>query len=332
MRPSFGYKSSMTAVQIRDATPASIVEAASLLKGGRLVAFPTETVYGLGARADDDQAVSGIFAVKERPRFNPLIVHVSGRQEAEKLVAFQGKAAALAETFWPGGLTLVLPRKDTSGLSLLVSGGLDSVAVRAPAHQVARALLEEAGLPIAAPSANRSGRISPTTAEAVAEELGGAVAMIVDGGPCPLGVESSVVGFEGEKPVLLRPGAVPREALEAVVGPLGNSSSERIAGPGMMESHYAPRARLRLNAGSAGPDEALLAFGPEMPAGAAHWSNLSVSGDLREAAANFFAMLRLLDRSGAATIAVMPIPEVGLGEAINDRLQRAAAPRPSALL
>jgi L-threonylcarbamoyladenylate synthase len=312
---------------ISPATPAVLDQAAAILKRGGVVAFPTETVYGLGANGFDDAAVASVFAIKERPRFNPLIVHCRDRGQAEEFVDFRRQAAILADAFWPGGLTLVLPRRADCRLSLLVSAGLDTVAIRSPAHPVARALLDAARLPIAAPSANRSGRVSPTTAAAVAEELGNAVPLILDGGRCALGIESTVIGFEEDAPVLLRPGAVPRADIEAVVGHLHLAGAGRVQAPGMLESHYAPDARLRLNADSARPGEALLAFGPSVARGADLVRNLSPGADLREAAANLFAMLRELDRAGTATIAVMPIPESGLGEAINDRLRRAAAPR-----
>ena len=315
------------ATRILPADSKAIAEAAELLREGKLVSFPTETVYGLGANALDDFAVSRIFAAKERPRFNPLIVHVLDKGEAEELVLFNPLATKLAEAFWPGGLTLVLPRRDPSGLALLVSAGLDTAAVRAPAHNIARALLEASGLPIAAPSANRAGSVSPTTAKHVAEELAGRVDLILDGGPCPIGLESTVVGFHNEQPVLLRPGAIPREAIEKIVGPLGAPSDDLIEAPGMMTSHYAPHAKLRLNATDVRPDESLLAFGAKVTPGAIATCNLSHKGDLTEAAANLFAMLRTLDKSGASTIAVMPVPNTGLGEAINDRLARAAAPR-----
>ncbi|MGQ0740863.1 MAG: L-threonylcarbamoyladenylate synthase [Alphaproteobacteria bacterium] len=312
---------------ISPATPRAIAEAAALIREGKLVVFPTETVYGLGANALDDFAVSAIFAAKERPRFNPLIVHVLDRLEAVEIVEFNPTARSLSDAFWPGGLTLVLPRREPSPLALLVSAGLDTVAVRSPSHEVARALLDASGVPIAAPSANRSSRISPTTAADVADELGGRVNLILDGGPCTIGLESTVVGFEDSKPVLLRKGAVPREKIERIGGLLSEPTGDAIQSPGQMQSHYAPRARLRLNARDVRDNEALLAFGPELPQGACVMQNLSLRGDLREAASNFFAMLRALDRAGAQTIAVMPIPNSGLGEAINDRLQRAAAPR-----
>jgi L-threonylcarbamoyladenylate synthase len=320
------WKTPPFATRLVPARPGSIAEAAELLRGGKLVAFPTETVYGLGANAFDERAVSAIFAVKGRPQFNPLIVHVHDRKEAEKLAVFTPLAGRLADAFWPGGLTLVLQRRDPTRLSLLVSAGLETIALRVPAHPIAQALLDSAGVPIAAPSANRSGRLSPTAAAAVREELDGDVALILDGGPCPAGLESTIIGFEGDGPVLLRPGAVTREAVQSVAGPLGTFADDRVRAPGMLASHYAPRARLRLNAEELRAGEALLAFGPNVPVGADIVCNLSPSGDLQDAAANLFAMLRRLDAQANA-IAVMPIPQHGLGEAINDRLARAAAPR-----
>ena len=307
--------------RISPAEPAAIAHAAAVLRRGGLVGFPTETVYGLGADATSGKAVAGIFAAKGRPRFNPLIVHLGSLAEAERQAQFPPMARRLAEKFWPGALTLVLPRRADSTLSELVSAGLDTVALRLPAHPVAKALLREAGLPIAAPSANVSGRVSATTALHVQEGLGEAVDVILDGGPAALGLESTVIGFSGDKPVLLRPGAIAREDIEAIVGRLG-AAGDAIRSPGQMESHYAPLAALRLNARHAEPGEALLGFGPSPDA----VLNLSPRGDLREAAANLFAMLRSLDQN-ARRIAVMPVPETGLGEAINDRLRRAAAPR-----
>lgn len=304
-----------------------IAQAAKLLRDGRLVCFPTETVYGLGANALDGYAVGAIFAAKERPRLNPLIVHVRDREEAGELVRFNPSASALADAFWPGGLTLVLPRRTPCPLALAVSAGLPTAAIRAPAHPIARALLDAAGVPVAAPSANRAGRISPTNAADAADELIGRVDLILDGGPCPLGVESTVIGFDQNGPILLRPGAVVRQDIERVLGPLQEAGGGAIQAPGMMASHYAPRARLRLSAGTVECEEALLAFGPDAPTGGRAVCNLSESGDLREAAANLFSMLRRLDMSGVETIAVMPIPDHDLGEAINDRLARAAAPR-----
>ena len=315
------------ATRLLPADAKAIAQGAALVRDRGLVAFPTETVYGLGANALDDLAVSRIFAAKGRPKFNPVIVHVLNRHEADEFVIFNPLASALADAFWPGGLTLVLPRRDASPLALLVSAGLDTAALRAPAHPAARALLVAAGVPIAAPSANRSGAVSPTTAQHVAEELDGRVDLILDAGPCPVGLESTIIGFRDFRPVLLRAGAVARETIEKLAGPLIESDGAIVEAPGMMASHYAPRARLRLNATEARADEALLAFGPHAPAGARTTCNLSESGDLIEAAANLFAMLRALDKSGASTIAVMPVPEHGLGEAINDRLARAAAPR-----
>ncbi len=311
---------------IRAASNSALAEAAAILRAGGLVAFPTETVYGLGADARNDRAVARIFEAKGRPQFNPLIVHVSGAAEAATLVEFTPLARQLAEAFWPGALTLVLPRRPASGLSLLVSAGLDTVAVRAPSNGLAQDLLAAARCPIAAPSANRSGSVSPTMAAHVEESLGARVELILDGGATPLGIESTVVGFDGDAAVLLRPGAVPREEIEAVTGPL-KAAGGAIVSPGQLASHYAPDAPIRLNAARVEGDEALLGFGPDVPRGARAVMNLSEKGDLTEAAANLFAMLRALDKAGAARIAVMPIPRHGLGEAINDRLARAAAPR-----
>jgi L-threonylcarbamoyladenylate synthase len=313
---------------ILPAEDAAIEEAAEILRRGGLVAFPTETVYGLGADARNGRAVAAIFAAKGRPRFNPLIVHIRDMDQAEKLAEFSKPARALAEHFWPGALTLVLLRKADAGLSDLVSAGLETIALRMPSQPIAQRLLAAAGIPIAAPSANPSGQVSATTAAHVAEGLN--VDLILDGGATQLGLESTIVGFDGEKPVLLRPGAISRQEIEAVVGKLSQPAGEKISSPGQMRSHYAPRARMRLDATDARADEALLAFGPHVPAGARVTRNLSARGDLVEAAANLFAMLRDLDASGAASIAAMPIPEQGLGEAINDRLRRAAAPRENA--
>jgi L-threonylcarbamoyladenylate synthase len=310
------------------ATQEAVARAARVLCAGELVAFPTETVYGLGADATNEPAVARIFAAKGRPRFNPLIVHAPGVTEAEKLAVFDDRAGEAARRFWPGPLSLVLPRRAASGLALLASAGLDTVAVRAPAHAVAQALLRAAGRPIAAPSANRSGRISPTSADHVADEFGDGIALILDAGPCQIGVESTVLDLTGEAPALLRPGGVPLEALTAIFGdiaappPAGEFAPRS---PGRLASHYAPLLPLRIEAIDARPGEALLAFGPQAPAGFADVLFLSRSGDLAEAAANLFAMLRQLDRPGKfAGIAVAPIPDRGLGRAINDRLRRAA--------
>jgi L-threonylcarbamoyladenylate synthase len=298
-----------------------------LLRAGRLVAFPTETVYGLGGDATNDHAVAAIFAAKARPHFNPLIVHVRNLAEAQTLAVFNSPARRAAARFWPGPLTLVLPRRPAVGLSLLGSAGLDTVAIRAPAHPVAQALLREAGRPIAAPSANRSGRVSPTKAAHVAEDLGDDVALILDDGPTPVGLESTVLDLSREAPALLRPGAITLEALTEALGPMAPPAAALPKSPGMLASHYAPRLPVRVAATGAQPGEALLAFGSDAPPGFAEVLWLSRSGDLTEAAANLFAMLRSLDRPSFTGIAVMPIPEHGLGQAINDRLRRAAAPR-----
>jgi L-threonylcarbamoyladenylate synthase len=319
-----------TITRILPANERNMAEAARRLLKGEVIIFPTETVYGLGANALDDRAVARIFAIKQRPHFNPLIVHARNWADAAALVDFNPRAEALAQHFWPGGLTLVLPRRSNSGISLLASAGLDSIAVRVPAHPVARALLRTAGVPIAAPSANRAGRVSPTNAQACAQELNSRISLILDAGNCPVGIESTIIGFAQEQPVLLRPGAIERAQIEKIVGPLGSFAPETIVAPGMMRSHYAPQASLRLNALDVRSGEALLAFGRDVPAGAEHICNLSSRGDIQEAAANLFAMLRKLDSTGAKAIAVMPIPETGLGEAINDRLSRAAAPREAA--
>jgi L-threonylcarbamoyladenylate synthase len=312
--------------KIRAADDAAIAAAAGMLRSGGLVAFPTETVYGLGADATNDRAVAAIFAAKGRPTFNPLIVHVGDLSDAQRLVSFTPTAQKLAEAFWPGALTLVLPRKPDAGISYLTSAGLDTLAVRMPSNPVARKLLAATKRPLAAPSANISGRVSATTAAHVAEELADVIELILDGGATRLGLESTVIGFDDGSPILLRPGAVTREEIEAVAGPLGTPRSDTISSPGQLASHYAPRAVLRLNARDVGTGEALLAFGTPLT-GAKAVRNLSPAGDLTEAAANLFAMLRELDASGASSIAVMPIPQRGLGEAINDRLARAATPR-----
>lgn len=305
--------------KIAPADAAGIARAARILREGGLVAFPTETVYGLGANATNGEAVAGIFVAKGRPRFNPLIVHVRDLQEAERHALFPDQARDLAGRFWPGALTLVLPRATTTPLSDLVSAGLPTVALRVPAHPIARRLLEETWLPVAAPSANPSGRVSATNAAHVAEALEDRVDLILDGGPAMLGLESTVIGFDGDTPVLLRPGALTRADIETVTGPL-QKAGPAIQSPGQLESHYAPSAALRLNALTPEQDEVLLGFGPATEAAL----NLSPARDLKEAAANLFAMLRQLDKT-ARRIAVMPIPETGLGEAINDRLRRAAA-------
>jgi L-threonylcarbamoyladenylate synthase len=313
-----------------------IRHAATLLSKGQLVAFPTETVYGLGANALSDSAVAAIYAAKERPSFNPLIVHVATLEQANTYAVFSERALLLARHFWPGPLTLVLPRREGCALSLLVSAGLDSVAIRMPAHPLAQALLHETQLPIAAPSANRSGRVSPTAASHVQEELGDDVAMILDGGPCHVGLESTVVDMTCPHPAILRPGTVTPQQISHMLGVQVSVNTaaqpgDKLASPGMLASHYAPRLPVRLNATSVKADEALLAFGKNIPSGALVTQNLSPGGNLQEAAANLFRMLRLLDASDATGIAVMPVPEEGedngLGVAINDRLRRASAPR-----
>jgi L-threonylcarbamoyladenylate synthase len=313
---------------IEAATPRAITRAAKLLRAGGLVAFPTETVYGLGGDATSEPAVAAIFEVKGRPRFNPLIVHVTGLAEAEVLAIFDERAREVAARFWPGPLTLVLPRRSGSGLSLLASAGLATVAIRAPAHPVAQALLRETSRPIAAPSANRSGRVSPTEAAHVAEELGDRVRLILDDGRTRVGLESTVLDLSDRASVLLRPGGITSEQLAELLGPIATPAAGQPKSPGMLASHYAPSLPLRLGAARAYPGEALLAFGAEAPSGFAEVLWLSRTGDLAEAAANLFAMLRRLDRPPFTGIAVMPIPEHDLGRAINDRLRRAAAPPP----
>lgn len=316
---------------IEKASTESIARAAALLRSGDLVAFPTETVYGLGADATSDDAVAGIFDAKKRPTFNPLIIHVADANAAAGIVTFNETAHRLADAFWPGPLSLVVPRKDTSPISLLASAGLDTIAIRVPDQPTAQAILAASGVPIAAPSANASGKISPTQAAHVAESLGDAVSLIIDDGPCAVGVESTVVDCTGDTPVLLRPGGITAEQIETCIGPLAVSADtpetpEAPSSPGMLESHYAPDAPLRLNATSLRTGEALLSFGNHALTGFTMERNLSRAGDLREAAANLFAMMRVLDASAQA-IAVMPIPDHGLGRAVNDRLRRAAAPR-----
>lgn len=309
----------------------SLQRAGDILRAGGLVAFATETVYGLGADATNDLAVASIFAAKGRPTFNPLIVHLPDLAAAHSHAVFTADAERLAAAFWPGGLTLVLPRRADTPLSLLVSAGLDTVALRVPAHDTAQALLKAARCPIAAPSANASGKVSPTDAAHVMESLGHAAALklVLDAGACQLGLESTVIGFPASGPTLLRPGAIARETIEKRLGfklldaaPLSGEAGR--ASPGQLASHYAPDVALRLDAEKAQGNEVMLGFGPDMPM--VDGLNLSASGNLEEAAAHLFAMLRQLNEGGRP-IAVMPIPETGLGEAINDRLRRAAAPR-----
>jgi L-threonylcarbamoyladenylate synthase len=310
-----------------DATGAAIERAATALRQGVLVAFPTETVYGLGADATNAHAVATVFAAKGRPTFNPLIVHVANLDVAGRLGRLTDSARRLAEAFWPGPLTLVIEKLPGRPVAELATAGLATIAVRVPAHPVAQALLGAAGVPIAAPSANRSGHVSPTTAQHVEADLGDRVAFILDGGPTPLGLESTVVDVTGGEPVVLRLGAVARDDLAVVWGrPVAVIGQETVrpASPGMLARHYAPATPLRLEVHAVRVGEALLAFGPAVPHHGGPMINLSASGNLVEAAGNLFAALRALDASGAAAIAVVPIPEVGLGEAINDRLRRAA--------
>ena len=316
---------------------AGVARAAALLRAGELAAFGTETVYGLGADATNAGAVAAVFDAKGRPHFNPLICHFPNSDSAFANVEPSDVALRLATAFWPGPLTLVLPRRITCPVALLAGAGLETLAVRVPAHATALALLRAVGRPVAAPSANRSGQVSPTTAAHVLEALGGRIAAVLDSGPCPVGVESTVLDLTGSRPFLLRPGGATREAIEAVVGPvqLGVTPATAQAGsglrsPGLLVSHYAPTLPVRLAATKVAADEALLAFGPPL-AGAGTVFQLSAAADLIEAAANLFSGLRALDAEAArlqlSRIAVMPVPETGLGLAINDRLQRAAAPR-----
>lgn len=303
----------------------SIERAVEILRAGGLVAFPTETVYGLGADAANALAVARVFAAKGRPQFNPLIAHVPGLKAAAQLGTLHARARALAEAFWPGPLTLVVPRAAESSVCDLASAGLSTIALRAPAHPLAQKLLAAFGGPIVAPSANRSGHVSATAAAHVREDLGEAVDLVLEGGKSEIGLESTIVAVDSNgRAALLRPGAIPRAEIETITGPLGAAQAGKVAAPGMMESHYAPRARLRLDAAAPEPGEAYLAFGGQAPAGGL---TLSPSGDLTEAAANLYAHLRALDATGAGVIAVAPIPTRGLGEAIRDRLSRAAAPR-----
>jgi L-threonylcarbamoyladenylate synthase len=310
-------------------TPENISAAARYLGQGGLVAFPTETVYGLGADATNAFAVAALYAAKGRPTFNPLIIHVPGAQLAWRFGVPTDAARALAAAFWPGPLTMVLQKQPDAGLADLATAGLDTIAIRVPAHRIALQLIGQAGRPIAAPSANKSGRVSPTTAAHVAADFGDELSIIIDGGATEVGLESTIVDVTGARAVLLRPGGLPRAEIERVLGaPLADADATPHAptAPGQLVSHYAPSAAVRLNAHSVHPGEALLAFGAPLPH-AGPLANLSPRGDLLEAAANLFSMLRELDASGVQTIAVMPISRTGLGEAINDRLQRAAAPR-----
>ncbi len=335
-------------IDVRGATPGeprfadATAAAVRLIDGGGLAAIPTETVYGLAADACNDRAVAEIFAAKGRPSFNPLIAHVDGAEMAARHVALSPLAERLAAAFWPGPLTLVLPRRleaTAGGVSALASAGLDTLAIRCPAAALTRHVIAALGRPIAAPSANRSGAVSPTTARHVADGLGDRVALILDAGPCAVGVESTIIRVDHDEATLLRAGGLPRETIEKEIGITLGARPEAdapIAAPGMLASHYAPSIALRLDADAARPGEAFLGFGPTVsgPADAlpAVAFNLSPSGDLTEAAANLFAHLHALDAAcrsaGIGVAAVAPIPDIGLGEAINDRLRRAAAPRP----
>lgn len=298
-----------------------IDRAAALLRAGQLVAFPSETVYGLGGDARDGRAVAEIFAAKGRPSFNPLIVHVPDVQAAQRYVAWPQTADALAQAFWPGPLTLVLPLRAGHGLSDLVTAGLPTLAVRAPAHPLAQKLLRRFDGPLAGPSANPSGRISPTTTAHVTGGLSGRIAAVLDGGACPVGIESTIVGLDQAAPVLLRAGGIPREAIEAALGQSLAAPGSAITAPGQMTSHYAPSAPVRLNAAAPLDGEFMIGFA-DVPGDL----TLSATGDLHEAAANLFGMLHLANETGQP-IAVAAIPPQGLGAAINDRLRRAAAPR-----
>jgi len=322
--------------QILPAGEAAVAAAARALADGGLVAFPTETVYGLGADATNAAAIARLYQAKGRPSFNPLIAHVRDLAAARLVARFEARAIALAEAFWPGPLTLVLPKTKDCAVADLATAGLDSVAIRVPAHPLARAILRAFGGPVVAPSANLSGHVSPTTAAHVQSDLAGRIDLIVDGGAVAVGVESTIVGCFDE-PMLLRPGGVPRGEIERVLGralvqppeAADNDTSQPLA-PGMLASHYAPRTPVRLHAERIEAGEALLAFGPDAVPGADSASavmNLSAQGDLNEAAANLFGYLRALDARGARAIAVMPVPDHGLGEAINDRLRRAAMGR-----
>jgi len=310
---------------IAPADKESITRAAVLLREGKLVAFPTETVYGLGGDATSDKAVAAIYAAKGRPQFNPLIIHAAEPHALDDFIEWNETARLLAAQLWPGPITLVLPRKKSCPVSLLASAGMDTLAVRIPSHPIAQQLLKEVGRPIAAPSANASGKLSPTTPVHVAESLGDKVDMILAGGKSAVGLESTVVDLVSSKPRILRPGGITREQLEKLLGSIDIASgSETPLAPGMLPSHYAPDLPLRMNADAAAADEALLTFGPDaFVKGGATRRNLSKAGDLEEAAANLFAMLRQLDQGKFRAIAVMPIPETGLGAAINDRLRRA---------
>lgn len=332
MNDSTSTVSTTRATRRLAADAAGIAEAARLLREGGLVALPTETVYGLAADATSGKAVAGIYAAKERPSFNPLIAHLPSVAAARREGLFDANALALAKAFWPGPLTLVVPVSSGCTVSELARAGLDSVALRVPAHPLAHRVLEAAGRPIAAPSANRSGRVSATSAAHVLADLDGRIDAVLDAGPAEIGVESTIIACLDGTPKLLRPGGVPRAAIEAVIGRslvLAGEAGAAPISPGLLASHYAPAARVRLEAEAPRDGEAWLGFGPE-PAGFTRPEialNLSPTGDLAEAAANLFGHMRRLDSQGPQGIAIAPVPNHGLGEAINDRLRRAAAPR-----
>lgn len=319
----------MKSDRIKDATTVNYTLALKYLRHGKLVCFPTETVYGLGADATNSKAIAGIFSAKKRPLFNPLIIHFNAMDQIEKYVELDPLARRLGEKFWPGPFTMVLPQKPHSGLSDLVTAGLETVAVRIPAHPVAQKFLELFEGPLAAPSANISGQVSPTRPEHVDDAFGPELPLIFDGGPCTAGVESTIIQITEPEILILRPGSITPEDIEKEADRPIRIVQEGAAinAPGQMKSHYAPRAQLRLNATSVCPDEGLLAFGNQNPKGSFFLRNLSPSGSLTEAAANLFAMLREMDNMNMEVIAVSPIPYQGLGLAINDRLARAAAPR-----
>ncbi|MDB5650265.1 MAG: threonylcarbamoyl-AMP synthase [Hyphomicrobiales bacterium] len=330
MNPDAASPTGSLATRLVKADAASIAEAGTVLRAGGLVAFPTETVYGLGADATSGAAVAKIYAAKERPQFNPLIAHVADLETAQRQGVFGRDALTLADAFWPGPLTLVVPVAGTCEVSDLARAGLESVALRVPAHPVAQALLHAVGRPVAAPSANRSGRVSPTHAAHVMGDLEGRIDMIIDGGAPDVGVESTIVAcLDNSGVTLLRPGGISRERIESVLGHkvASPASAGPVTAPGMLASHYAPNAQLRLDAEHVEPGEAVLDFGGRFADVQAASFDLSPTGDLAEAATNLFAFLRALDATGAEIIAVAPIPHEGLGEAIRDRLARAAAPR-----
>ena len=309
----------------------AIAEAAARVRAGGMVGMPTETVYGLACDATNGDAVARVYAAKGRPAFNPLIIHVADLEAARALVEMTAVAERLALAFWPGPLTLVLPARRESPVAGIATAGLETIAIRVPSHPVAQELLAACGRPLAAPSANRSGRISPTQAWHVAEEFAGIELLILEGGACEQGVESTIIDCSrGDEVVLLRPGAISRDRIEALVGaPLAQhvGTGSKPSAPGQLMSHYAPRAKVRLNATRVEPGEGLLAFGPSVPESGGPVVHLSATGDTMEAARNLFSALRELDATGVRVIAVMPIPAEGLGEAIIDRLQRAAADR-----